>query len=263
MLPLLAKNRPATVQKDTVYYMIERMLSRKQSYRVKIYGKPTKGVVLFFCPFGVRRWQFLLPHLPISSLVNAGFEVICYDFNTFKVTTSPSESRRILHDVLQDVQHKVDDSKNHGIGNISVFGASLGSLFAAYCAANITDVNKVILNLTYGDIVDHILDMPGMLFLPKRRLNNYVALGGGEEKLRKFFAGYSPLDNISALRKKKILLYLSKKDKVLQYTNSVRLKKALEVSANLQYIENRTFGHYWAATYNHFNRKVYIEFLLS
>lgn len=239
------------------------MLSRTKAYRVKVYGKPNKGVVFFFCPFGMRRWQFLLPHLPISSLVKVGFQVVCYDYNIIKVTATPKSSKRILDEVLQDVQQRVNIYKKNGVENISSFGASLGSLFASYCSAKIPEIRKVVLNVPYGDMVGHILSAPRMLLLPKHRVQRYITLGGGEKQLRKFFAGYSPLDNISELKKKKILLYLSKKDRVLLYSNSSKLKKELESAGNLHYIENTKLGHFWTATYNHVKSSVYINFIQS
>lgn len=239
------------------------MFSRKQEYRIKAYGKPSQNIVFFFCPFGVRRWQLQLPFLPISSLVKAGFQVVCYDFNTRAITANPRATKRILDEVLVDVKEKIKEYKSNGVKDVAMFGASMGTLIAAYCAAKTTETSKLVLNLSYGDAVDHISSLPGMLLLPASRVNKYIELAGGKDKLRNLFKGYSPLDNLAELEKKKVLLYLSKKDRVLNYDNSYRLKQRLETSGNLRYVENNKLGHYWTATFNHFKRSVYLDFLKS
>ena len=238
------------------------MIGRLQSYRAKVYGKPSNKVVFFFCPFGVRRWQFLMPFLPINRMLKANYQVVCYDFNIFQVTKNPYQSIQAIDQVYDDVFSRVKNYTTKNVTNISCFGISYGTLFATYCAANIEAIQSVVLNLPYGDIVDHIKTYPGMIFLPKFRTKSFMKSGGGEESLRKLLKDYTPTFYAEKLSKKRVLIYLSTKDNVLQYAISVKLKNALEkYNTNLTYVESKKYKHYASAAINNFKSDIYIKFL--
>jgi hypothetical protein len=226
-----------------------------------VYGKRHGKVIFVFCPFGTRRWQLLIPFQPISRMLWADYQVVCYDFNTARVTRDPLKSIEILNSVFHDVATRVKEYKAQNISQFSCFGASMGTLFASYCAANIPEIKKVVLNLPYGDVAEHIATFPGILFLPKSRTQRFVQAIGGEEQLKKLTDRYSPLQNAPKLSKKQVLLYLALKDRVLLYKISVKLKESLEnLGTNLTIVENKKLSHYFAATINHY-KGGYMNFL--
>lgn len=238
------------------------MLSRLKTYRVKVYGKPSERVVFFFCPFGARRWQFLLPWLPVKRLMRAGFQVVCYDFNTAIGRKGPAHALEVVKAVEQDVERRVTGFRKRGVTHLSCFGVSMGTLFAAYSAAHNPSIKKVVLNLSYSDIADHILNFPGMVFLPKRSVKKWIRAAGGVKEIKDVTAPYSPLTYVDKLSKKRVLLYLSRKDRVLRYPSTSQLKYALEqLNTDLTYIENPRHGHYITASINNIKSSVYIPFL--
>lgn len=242
--------------------MINLMISRFQDYRVKVYGKRSNKVIFLFCPFGSRRWQLLFPFLPLNRMLLHGYQVVCYDFNTVHVTTSPQKSIAVLEDVRKDVHERVRVYKAKGVTQFSCFGASMGTLFASFCAAHTPEVKKVVLNLPYGDIAEHVSTFPGMLFLPKSRVRKFVDAAGGEKEFRKLVDPYSPIGYADRLSKKRILLYLATQDRVLEYKVSVKLKQALEqLGTNVTTVENKKLSHYLAASLNHYKGSIYMNFL--
>jgi pimeloyl-ACP methyl ester carboxylesterase len=238
------------------------MISRFQDYRVKVYGRRGDKVVFLFCPFGTRSWQLLSPLLPIGRLVLDGYQVVCYDFNTTRVTRSPQKSLAIVDEVLQDVKTRVKAYRAQGVQAFSSFGTSMGTLFASYTAAHVPEIQKVVLILPYGDIAEHVSSFAGMWLLPKSRVQKFVDAAGGEKALRKLVKGYSPIYNAKKLSKKRVLLYLALKDKVMEYKVSVKLKDSLEkFGTNVTTIENQNLSHYWAAAVDHYKGSVYMDFL--
>lgn len=195
-------------------------------------------------------------------MLRGGYQIVCYDFNTIGVSRSPQKSVEILRDVEEDVRRRVKAYKSQGAIEFSCFGASMGTLFASYCAANTPEVKKVVLNLPYGDITEHISTFPGMLLLPKSRVQKFIDTAGGEEELKELVDQYSPIVNAKKLSNKQVLLYMALKDKVLQYKISVKLKEALEkFGTDLTVVENKRLSHYFAATKNHYKGSVYMDFL--
>lgn len=238
------------------------MNRRKDDYRIKVYGSSNKKIVFFFCPFGVRRWQFLLPHLPIQQLVKHGFQVVSYDFNNGALLNSLPKFQTIVGEISSDVQLRTMAYKKAGLTSFSVFGISVGTIFAANAAAASDDIDRAILNLSYGDIAEHILTYKNTLKIPKKVLKNMRAVAGSEHTLREELTRLSPLHLAPALSKKRILLYLAVNDRMLLYENSKRLKsKLVEQDTDLVYIESKIFGHWWSAVINNFNSKLYLAFL--
>lgn len=238
------------------------MISRFRKYRVKVYGRASDRVVFFFCPFATRRWQFLLPFLPINRMLKAGYQIVCYDFSTTMIAKTPQQDIEIIESVFKDVRKRVGDYKTKNITNFSCFGVSMGSLFAGYCTSRIDEINKLILNVPYGDIYEHIRSFQGMILLPKSRVRKFIQAAGGESELEELIRQYSPISYVSKLKNKRILLYLALKDSLLQYKVTIKLKKALEAqNTDLTYIEGQKFKHYFTATVNHLKGKIYMDFL--
>lgn len=238
------------------------MKSRLQDFRVKVYGKQNNRVVFLYCPFGIRRWQLRTPFFPIERLVKAGFQVVAYDFNTRAVTLSPQKSLATMDAVLADAQKRVKNYKATGITNFSAFGTSMGTQYATYCSANIPEIKKIVLNLAYGDLYEHITNFPRMHFLPQSRIEKFMSAAGTKQQLKELARPYSSLTNAKAFKGREVLMYLNRDDEVMPFHISNEFKKALEKhDANVTYIETGGKSHYRAAVTNHITSKIYLDFL--
>jgi pimeloyl-ACP methyl ester carboxylesterase len=238
------------------------MKSRLKAYRVKTYGKNSDKVVFLYCPFGIRRWQLRLPFLPIERLIKHGYQVVVFDFNVRRVTSSAQEVFAILDAVKADTEKRISVLKRHGVTNISVFGTSMGTQFAMYVAASLPEIRKVVLNLAYGDLYEQMLAFPEMRFLSKERIENFMKSAGSSNDLQARARQYSSVVLAPKFKGRDVLLYLAREDKVLPYSISRKFKSALEKHrAHVTYLENNADSHYRAALRNHLNSKEYLAFL--
>lgn len=79
-----------------------------------------------------------------------------------------------------------------------------------------------------------------------------------DEKL----APLTPIANAPNLKGKKLLLYISQRDKIIPYEQAIQFKESLksaEIDFNL--IENKRFGHNLSGLNNFRNDTVWLDFL--
>lgn len=232
------------------------------TYDVTEYGNKTATtIVFFFCPFSVPSWQLALPGLPIWRLTKAGYRVVAYSYHLAIATSSPGYTLAAIQSLLSDADKRVD---RYG-QNIQIFcyGTSMGTVFATNLAARHSRIDKVVLNLCYSDITEHVLALPPLFLIQPKRLANYIAAGGGPTGLRHLFDQYSPLYLVDRLAGKEILLYLARNDRLHQYKHTLKLLQVLRETTGikLEYSENAYLGHYFAALKNHLVGHRYMNFL--
>ena len=238
------------------------MFSRLRPYRIKVYGRTSGKVVFFFCPFGIRRWQFRLPFAPIGYLRRAGYQVVCYDFSSSVPWWHAQTIVRVLEEIYTDVEKRATAYQQQGVKDFSAFGVSMGTIFAAYCTAHIPAIQKVVLNLCYADVPQTIIDFPRMILAPNRASQRMVKRAGGEADLRALLDKFSPLNFADKLAKKRVLLYLGRNDRIMRYANTSQLREALrQHGAELYYLENPRFDHYFNALINNLRAKTFMTFL--
>lgn len=232
------------------------------SYRAREYGATSSHkVIFFFCPFSIPSWQLALPGLPIWYLARAGYHVIAYSYPLTIGTVSPQHTHATIRTVLADADNRINQLDTDT--QISCYGTSMGTIFAARFASRHSRIRKVILNLCYSDIVDHMLALPPMFLFSARRLRDYIAAGGGPNGLHGLFDSYSPLYLVDQLADKQILLYLARNDRLHQYGHTQKLLQELRSNPaiNLEYYENLYLGHYFAGFKNHLAAHRYMKFL--
>jgi pimeloyl-ACP methyl ester carboxylesterase len=232
-------------------------------YKVHNDQVPNAGkLVLFFCPFGIPSWQLALPGMPIWRLRRAGYSVTAYSYPLAIATVSTQVTIDNMEAIMRDAAERIAATAEDV--EISCFGTSMGTVLASNIAARHPRIRKVILNLSYAEIGDHILALPDMRTIPKKRLAAYIAAGGDADDLRTAFAPYSPIRLASKLHDKKILLYLSRKDRILQAVHTGPFRQALhDQGIDLQYHENSRGGHYASALVNYLRYRRYVAFLDS
>lgn len=201
-----------------------------------------------------------LPRGPIFHFERAGYQVISYDYPLAITTHSPAHTIRSLEAVLADASHKLGSIPPDM--PVAAWGTSLGTALAARFAADNPRVRKVMLNLSYGDIAEHIIHLPFMWLVPPKRRNRFIQAAGGAEGLHSLFDDYSPLHLAPRLGDKHILLYLARNDRIQKWEHTAALPDALRhAGAELTFHENRLSGHYFGCLYNHLNAHRYMDFL--
>ena len=225
-------------------------------FRVKEFGLENKKIVFFFTGMGTRRWLYTWP---INRMVKQGFRVVTFDFEPLIVhKRDPDTWLNVIEAVVKTVREIVNDLKQSGINDFSVFGFSMGTLPAIKSAATIPEIQKAVIMLTYGSVAENVWSW---WFIRPAKIRA-LKLGYTMTSLDKKLAPLTPVANAPKLKGKKLLLYISHKDKIIPYEQASQFKDALE-SAGVDFtlIENKRFGHNLSGLNNFRNDEVWLDFL--
>src|SRR6266536_3160502 len=130
------------------------MASVVKQCRVKEFGWTNHKLIFFFAGMGTRIW---LHRGPISRLVQHGYHVVAYDFDPLIVRNGDADNfLAVAEAITNDVKNRVDAAKARGVDVIHAFGVSMGTLLAIKCAAEIPEISKVVINLTYGSVAENV-----------------------------------------------------------------------------------------------------------
>lgn len=230
-------------------------------FTVKEYGVAgSNKLVLFFCPFGIRSWLLNIPGMPIWRLRKNGYAVISYSYQTAIATKSVQMTIDNIKAILADVEKRIAH-----VGQsveISCFGTSMGTVMAANVAVRQQRIKKVVLNLSYADISDHIVSLPSIRTIPAKKLQEYLHSVPSEANLRVAFDPYSPLTLAREFQGKQLLVYASRTDVILKLEHTRKLHAVLhDAGIDMQLVHNARGGHYFAALYNFLKFRIWLQFL--
>jgi hypothetical protein len=227
-----------------------------QYFSSKAFGRKGNPTIFFFTAFLTKYWLY---YPTINILTRAGYYVVVYDVHKELILTKDAQDfLSVTQALITDVQRQVSDLKKQGVRGFSVFGSSMGTVPAMRAAIDTPEIKKVIINITYGSLVDNIWSWK---FLRKLK-HRLVESGMTKAELEKLFEPISPLSMATKLPGKKVLLYLAKNDKVILFEQSRQFKQALDkAKVDYQYYQNNTFGHIIGGYGNLLRSKIYLDFL--
>ena len=230
--------------------------SNSKSFSFRSFGKAGNPVIFLYTAFRTRYWLY---YPTIRKLVKEGYYVVVYDFNpTLVFKGEVSDLLNLANDILKNTKNQVEEFKKDGVKKFFAFGVSMGTIMGLRAAIEIPEIKKVVVNLTYGSLADTIWTQKVLGKIKKR----FQKSGITKEKLELLLEPISPLSMARKLKGKKVLLYLSKKDKVILFSQSSEFKKALE-EAKVDYVyrENQKFGHIISGFLNNARARTYLDFL--
>jgi pimeloyl-ACP methyl ester carboxylesterase len=235
--------------------------NKSPDFKVVSYGSSISDrVILLFCPFAIPSWQLNLPGLPIRHFRRAGYRVIAYSYRLEIANKNPDTTLKYLDAIIADADRRISSFKKGT--TVYCFGSSLGTVLAVNVAVHHEQIKKVVLNLSYYDIAEQILNLPPMILVSPKRHKSYITAGGGADGLHKIFDRYSPASLLNQLSGKQVLLYISRKDRLHRYRDTKNLPIAMkDAGVDLTYYENAHLSHYFSAFRNHLDYKKYMEFL--
>ena len=202
-----------------------------------------------------------MPGLPIQRLVRAGYRVVVYDYASEIATVNAEVTVREFELLLADAAERIAAYERDGETEFYAFGISMGTNFAVNLAVRHPEVTRLVLNLSYSDITEHIVSLPALKTVPKAVWERYVAVSGGESGMRRQLDRYSPLHLAEHLKGREVLLFLARADRILQYQHTRRLLDRLrKAGCGVTYYENLHGGHFVAALRNNLNGRRYLEF---
>ena len=229
-----------------------------KQFRVKEFGADKKKVIFFFAGMGTRIGLY---RGSISKFVKNGYHVVAYDFDPLIVRNGDADNFiAVAEDATKDVREHVTQAKAAGIKVFHTFGVSMGTLLAIKCAAEMPEISKVVINLTYGSVAENVWTWWFIKPAKKRAIEQGYTMTALDKKLEPI----SPIPNAPKLKGKSVLLYLSKRDKILLFKQSSQFREALdEAGVDYEYYENRYVGHIATGFVNFLRPKRYLDFLNS
>ncbi|MDB5183093.1 MAG: hypothetical protein JWO47_877 [Candidatus Saccharibacteria bacterium] len=215
-------------------------------------------VVFVFTALGTKISTY---RLFVRALNKCGYSVIIYDYPiSLMVRAQLDEWHGFYKDIVNDAQARIQRLSGEGVSSFSAHGTSMGTLVAGLLGRTTPQISHTVLNLTYGDLARNIYTSKP----PRRAKEKFVKQGITEAMLAKEFSYIDPVKTAAEFKDKKVLLYLSKPDSILDYNDSLRTKKALEqTGALLTYYENKRLGHFLGGAKNISGIKKLIAFLES
>ncbi|MGB4762419.1 MAG: hypothetical protein WBP12_03640 [Candidatus Saccharimonas sp.] len=231
-------------------------MTKLESFNIKHFGGQNKKVVFFFAGMGSRAWLY---YLPIRYMVSNGFHVIVYDFDPNVMRKGDADSfLQLAANVSRSVATYIDKFSKSGVGYFASFGVSMGTLFAIKVTGENSKIDRVVINMTYGSIAENVWTWKVVGRTKRTAIKQGYTMQTLDEKL----SPISPIPNAKYLKSKKVLLYLSTKDKILLFEQSKQFKEALNShDVRYWYIQNDTGGHFRAGEYNMRKRSIWLNFL--
>lgn len=221
-----------------------------------IHGVKNKKVIFLLTGWQNKWWMFWL----FSKIFYLkGYCCITYIYDKEILSSNPAKTVEIVNEIKKDILLKISYFKKSGYSEFNIFGTSLGTVITILVANTSDDISHVILNTTGADIASIVWSWDTVIPHFKRDLlERDVTL----KKLKRAWKTISPLENINKLQNKRILIYLSTKDKVIPYQLSQELiNQLIKRRYTFRVIINNHFGHFLTGAYNLLNSRIYIKFL--
>jgi len=213
-------------------------INQKRNFRVQEVLVDSDKVVFVFTGMLTKIWQY---RFFIKRLNKNGYSVVIYDYPSKLVHDANFDQwHEFFAEVIQDAQKRLQQYKTRGYQKFLAYGYSMGTLIANKLARETPEISHVIFNFTYGDIATNIWRSKRT----RKAKRNLQERGISIEQLRLVVADFDPIVNAKGLRGKKVLLHLSRTDRILHYPITKETKRAFEkASLDMTYQENKYLGH--------------------
>lgn len=221
------------------------MIESHARFRVQENLVDSDKVVIVFTAFGTQMRAYRL----FTKVLNKrGYSSIIYDYPASIVHDAQIDDwHGFFEDVFADVKMRIKTLKAASYQHFYAHGSSMGTLLAAMAGRKCPEVTHTVLNLPYGDLGTAIYSAPPARYAKEKFLEQGIT----QEVFAEAFAYIDPLKTAPEFKDKKVLLFISKPDKVLDYNNSFNTRHALErAGAKLTYVENKRLGHHLGAVKN-------------
>ncbi len=220
--------------------MIEAMteIKQRENFRAREALVDSDRLVFVFTAMGTRLEQY---SLFIRQLNKKGYSVVIYDYPTELVLEAEFEEYDKMYDgVKADAYERI---KRLNPGHIYTYGMSMGTVLAGRLTRETPEIQHVVMCMTYGDITSNMMTSPAT----EKTRKTMQARGLTVDDLRAAVKPYDPIANVAGLKNKKVWLHLARRDKILDYTITVKTKETFEANIkNFKYTESKYLGHYGA-----------------
>ncbi len=226
------------------------------AFRSRAYGKNNKKVVFLLAGWTMTLWQMWL----FSKILEwHGYFCITYVYDWQLLTPNVEWTRENCLQVKSNILQVIEKLKKEGYNTFYIFGTSLGSVLSLMVANSSPDISKVILNLAGADLAEVVWSWDRAV---KGFKNDLQRQNVSLPLLKTAWKILSVIDNSDNMQDKKILMYLSRKDEIIPYEQSLKLIDIFkERKYNFKVISIFHFNHLLTFVFNLFHFKVYVDFL--
>lgn len=219
-------------------------------------GKMNKKVIFLLAGWQNKLWMF---RLFSKFLVLNGYHCITYAYDDDVLSPNTEKTIKHFNEVKEDILNKIKELKKAGYKSFSIIGISLGSVISLMVANKSPEISKIILNTTSIDLSETVWRWDKVNPSFKEGLTQQdLTLS----RLKEIWRDITPANNISNLKDKKILVYLSEKDEVIPFSLGKRLiKKFGEKNYSYTLVTNSKLNHLFTGIYNMLNFRSYLNFL--
>jgi hypothetical protein len=238
----------------------EQVITAKKNFRVEETLAGIDKVIILFAAMGTR-----IEHFPyrvfVKRLTKKGYSCIIYDFPPRIILSGDFDIwQQFSDEIIADAKERIKKYKKRGAAHFYAYGVSIGSLYANMLARSTPEISHVILNLSHGDVARNIWTFKTV----RQAKQNLIDKGFDEAAVRQNITYLDPIFNAPGLKGKKILLQLSRQDKIFPKEQTKHLKLAFEAAGlDMTYLENKHLGHIPAATKNVMSTKIIDTFYSS
>ena len=224
---------------------------------IKEYGKSNKKVLFFLTAWT----STIAQHWVISKLLQFnGYHVITYSYDNSILSPNVQDTVKNCFVVKNQILKQIESLKNQGINTFYILGESMGALLGLMIANSSKDISKIVLNTVGGDLAETVWSWDKAKPWFK---NDIIKQGIKLQELKKIWKDISPINNIDNLQVKKILMYISKKDNIIQYeSQALTLFNALEQrNYKVKLVTNNYLHHVFTVAYNLLRPRLYLTFI--
>lgn len=216
-------------------------IEQKRNFRVLESDDNFEKVIFVCTAMGTK-----IPHYRffLKSLQKRGYHTIAYDYNTNVVLEARLEEYETAFlDLAKDGKERLKRLREAGATQFFAYGVSMGSVLAARFTRETPEITHLVLNLTYGDVTEHVMESP----VTEKTRRAMKVKNISVSALKKYMDLYDPVIHAEELRGRKVLLHLARRDRALRYERTRQTKAALEkAGVEVTYEESKYLGHYGA-----------------
>ncbi len=226
------------------------------SIHTRIYGEKNNNIVLVFAGWEIKKsYLFLLGQL----LASYNFKAVIFTWDKELLTPDTALTLSRLNEIKEKVLLTVSQFPPKEQKHIAVFGLSEAGVMALMIAASLPSVNKLILNLSGGDISEIIWHKSRKKKELRAQLaKKHLTL----PKLKAVWEPISPISTSDQLKAKHLLIYLAAKDEVIPFSEQEKLLYHLRKSDHeIEAIVNTRHNHEVSGIVNLLRFPIYIRFL--
>lgn len=208
----------------------------------EIYASNSRSVIFILPQW---RSKSLFYFKPLINKLKSKHRVVIYQLPFALLSADVKLTAKLFKDAARDINETFELLRKEGCEYYSIIGNSTSCVIAAMAANQDNRCKKLILNLVGNDLAECMWYSQNPLV--KNIKNILMEQGISLNKLKNHFEPMSYSHNSNNLKKKNILVFLSKNDRIVPYKSGIKFLGLLRKDRiKYKLVENIFLGHYFS-----------------